>query len=223
MQRSEIETLVVEATGRTDKTSLIRSGINLGLREISAQRLWSDLQTSADVSITTGSSYVDLATDLSRLVEVRVIDGTLSRQLLVRPKTWVTSKFPDPASDSTNRPLFGYLEGKRLYVVPYPNQNFTIRYTYFRVHPDLSADSDEVLIRGIDAALAAYATYWVFNSIEKSEDAQRWYSTYAMHLETAKKLDMSNPAVKFVAEPRSDSEAYPTGDWWLDPLVRRTP
>jgi len=222
MTRSELEALVLEATGRTDKTSLIRLGINLALREISSQRLWTDLQTEDEVTIAASATYVDLATDLARPTEMRVIDGTQSRPLRIRPKTWLIKRVPDPSSRSTGRPTYGYIEGKRLYVIPIPDAEYTIRYTYFKVHPDLSSDSDEVLIRGIDGAVVAYATYWVFHSLEKTEDAKVWYQTYEMQLRSTVKLDSMNPAIEQAADQRGN-EFDLSGDYWLDPFVRSMP
>lgn len=222
MQLSDLVNLVVEATGRSDKTALIKSGINLAIEEISVARLWSDLQTTGTGTVSAGSPYLDLESDVTRVEEARIIDGTSSRSLLVRPKSWLLQRVPDPSSRSHSRPCYAYLEGLRLYMIPYPDVDYTVSYTYYKKHPTLTADSDETLIRGIDGAVAAYAAFWVFNSIEKAEDANRWYQTFMARLESAKRLDAGNSVVKREATP-TQGQPYLGPDYWLDPFIRRMP
>ncbi len=222
MNREALENLVIEATGRRDKVSLIRTALNLAVAEISSQHLWSDLIVEDEVTITEGSSSVSLAADVTRVLEARVIDGTLSQVLDIRPKSWLISQVPDPISRSTARPVYGYLEGRVLYLIPRPNNDYTIRYTYCRLHPDLSTPTDELLIRHATAAVVAYANFWVFQTIEKSTEAASWYQIYATQLMSAKKVDKSNFAVKFKATSQRELSQV-NSDYWLDPFVRKMP
>lgn len=222
MTREDLENLVVQSTGRSDKTSLIRTALNLAVAEVSSRHLWSDLQTEAEVTINSGEGSVELAADVARIAEIRVIDGTNSRSLLVRPKTWLVQRCPDAASRSTSRPTYGYLEGRTLHVIPWSDTTYTIRYTYFKLHPTLDTNTSEVLIRHAEQAVVAYATYWVFKSIEKHEDAQQWLATSEALIMSAKKIDQSNSVVLKLATPR-DEPGLDYGDYWLDPFVQKMP
>lgn len=222
MTREALEELVYESTGRRDKTSLVRSALDIAVEELSSQRLWSDLQVEAEATLTVDSPSVALASDVARVSEVRLIDDTNSRPLRIRPKTWLVTRFPSPESRSSGRPIYGYIEGQLLYVMPLPDQAYKVRYTYYRLHPALNEATSEVLIRGADKAVAAYATFWVFQSLEKSADAERWLAIYERLVDSAKKVDMANSAIKQEATGRDDV-VESGNDYWLDPFVKRMP
>ena len=223
MSRVSIRNAVIEATGRSDKTDLINSAINTAVSEVSAARIWSDLLVQADATLTAGNNQVTLASDVLRVLEIRVIDGTASRPLMVRPKVWVVGNFPNPSASNTGSPVWGYLEGLVLSVVPIPNANTTLRYTYARNHPPMSSDSSTVLIRHTTAAVTAYATFWVFQALEQHESADRWLKTFFALLEKAKKIDVDNPVVKHQADLRGSVPTNIGTQWWNDPFVQTTP
>jgi hypothetical protein len=222
VNREQLENFVISATGRSDKSTFIRTTINMALREISAQRLWSDLMVEDEVTLAADTASVALASDVARVIEVRVMDDNQSKPLIVRPKTWIIQRVPDPASRSPARPCYGYLQGANLYVIPYADEEYEISYTYYRLHPELSASTDEVLIRGADNAVAALATHLTFKSIEKHDDAAQWLNSYGQYLASAIKLDKSNSVVQHKADQHGDSGPYTT-DYWLDPFVDRMP
>lgn len=218
MNREDLETLVSEATGRTDKLTLIRSALNLAVAEVSAQREWSDLLSRDEVTISSGAQSVELADNVARVFQVTVVDDTLSRPLLGRSKSWVEERYPSPESWPVGQPECGYLEGKTLYMVPRPDQDYVIRYSYYKLHPELTSPTSELLIRHAQAAVVAYATFWVFQSIEKLKEAEQWYALYLRQLASAKKVDSSNSMTKFQMNPRGSSMPY--DNYWLDPYVR---
>lgn len=225
MNRSEIRNLVVENTRRTDKTSLINSAINIAVAELSSQRTWSDLQLEADLTTTASVASVDLPSDYHRLVEGRLVvagSNFLSRQIQIYPKTWVVKHYPNPENIAVGKPVLGYLEGTKLFLVPYPDDAYTLKITYFRLHPALATDSDTVLIRHGSQAVVAYATAWTFRAIEKHQDAAEWMQTYAQLLATAKEVDTSNSAVQRVAEPRGAAVPL-VQEYWLDPFTKHMP
>lgn len=223
MNRQEIENLVIEATGRSDKLALIRLAINLALTEISSQRLWSDLQVEDEVAISQSDLSAALASDVARVAEVRLIDGTSSRVLLIRPKTWLVQKCPDVASRPEGRPLFAYLEGTSLFFYPVPSQAYTIRYTYYKLHPALTLPTDSILVRQIESAVVAYTVFWLFQTLEQQENAKIWYASYQIFMRSAELVDKSNSAVQQVAEPRTNLGEYMPSEWWLDPFVQSNP
>ena len=224
MNRLAARNLVIEATGRSDKVSLINSALDLAVGEVSSRHLWSDLFEEDSVALASGSVSVPLANDLARVTEVRVIEngGKPSWPLLVRKKTWIMQFTANAAAEAEGKPLYGYLEGKTLFVVPVPNDDFTIRYSYFRLHPALTADGSELLIRQADAAVIAYANYWVWQSLQNAVDADRWLQAYARDLSSAITVDKANSAVKMVADTRVGPAVIPS-EFWNDPFVRTTP
>lgn len=221
MNREQLETLVVEATGRSDKTTLIRSALNLAIQRVSAHRLWSDLMTEDEVSIAAGAASVALASDVARVIEARIL-GAQRRPLMVRPKAWLMQREPDPSQRAATAPCYAYLQGTSLYVIPYPDAEYDIGYTYYKLPAQMTLSTDEQPIRCADAAIAAYATHWVFKSIEKHEDAEMWAQTYLDQLRSAEKVDKSNSVVVHQADQHQDRGQFP-GEYWNDPFVLRNP
>lgn len=228
MNRQDLETLVIQATGRDDKLTLIRSALNLAVEEVSARRLWRELQVEDEVTITEGAQSVDLADDVARVMEIRLIYGLISYPLLIKEKKWLTDRVPNIPALSTARPTYGYLEGKTLYVARRPNMDYVIRYTYHRLHPSLDVSTSPVLLRMAGAAIAAWATYWVFMSIEKMKESEVWMQSYEKLLLTAMKLDEDDSVIVRRATQRTNNGQFGTGilsvnDYWLDPFVMSMP
>jgi hypothetical protein len=220
MTRDTIRNLVIDTTGRSDKTDLINSAINIALGKVSSERLWNDLLTEATATLTIGDIEVALATDLRRLSEIRLMDGLNSYSIIVRPKTWLVQHFPDSTAFSSGKPQYAYLQGTTLFLVRPPDDTYTIRYSYYRLHPDLTDDVTSTLIPQADEALISYTTYWVFKSIEKHEDAQQWLADYTIQISDAKRVDRSS-AIQNLATPRGSQSIGP--DYWVDPFVKNVP
>ncbi len=221
LTRAQIRTLVLDATGRTDKTTLINTAIDLGVEEFSTQYRWSDLLIEADATLTADVQSVALASDVARIIEIRLIDGNNSRTLRIRSKDWIVKHFPNPSATNSAKATFGYLQGTTLFVVPIPDSAYTIRYSYYKLSAALTTDAQEVDVRHSGAAIAAYATYWVFQTVEKHEDAERWLATYLKLLDSAKRTDKENSVTTQVFDQRG--EILVSQEFWLDPFVGGTP
>jgi len=217
-------TAVRESTGRTDKDSLINIAINLAMTKISAARLWSQLKSDATGVILISTSSVALVADGLRFTEFRIIDGTNSYPLPIFIKEFVVKRFPDVATMAAARPACGYLQGKTLHVVPITDQAYNFAYSYYRNHPALVADSDLILFDGADAAVTAYGSYWVFLSLQQSEDAAGWLALFQDELAAVRALDKVT-ATDIVLQPFVgavlDRRVPP--NFWLDPFIRKVP
>jgi len=225
MNRSDIRALVVDATGRADKDTEINNAINLAVGEVSAARNWSDLFVESSTSVTASSLSVLLDTDLARLVELRVLDTTasLAWRLSIRTKQWLLRRVPYPPYKPVGKPRFGYLEGKTLYLYPVPDIDYVFRYSYFRLHPKLVNDSSEILIRQADSAVAAFATYWILQSLERQVEADKWFVTYTRVLKSAMEVDKGNTVVKIQVSEHADEFRYISQDYKNDPFARSMP
>ena len=221
MNRLEIRNLVIDTTGRSDKESLINSAINIALNKVSSSHLWNDLLTEASLTLTVDATSVSIESDVRRLVEVRVLDGLSSYKLRVRSMDWVVKMFPDLSIHSSRKPRYGYLQVTTLHFVPKYDSTYTVKYSYYKLHPDLTNDTTNILILQADEAVIAYATHWVFKSLQLHEDANQWLGLFAVELANAKRADRSS-AVEFVADQRGRN-VYTSGDYWFDPFVRSVP
>jgi hypothetical protein len=198
MNRAQLRTLVLSATGRSQDLALINSALDFAVQKVSAEHSWLDLLTEAEATLLQGQRSVDLAEDITRLNEdIRVIQTNfLDYTLPIRTRQWVLQHFPNWETRAPSRPQYGWLQGKKLFVLPEAVSNFTIRYSYYRIHPVFANDGSQTLIRSIDPAVVAYATHWVWQSMEKPQEAQRWLEVYFRHLADAKKVDKDNSAIQ---------------------------
>lgn len=220
MNREALEELVYESTGRRDKASLTLSALNLAVVEVSKARLWSVLQTEADVTTTANVASVALDSNAERISEIRLIDGLNSVPLCIRPKTWLTQHIPYSGSYSASRPVWGYLEGKTLVLFPIPDAAYTIRYTYYKIHPSLDTNTSELLLDHLSAAVVAWATSWVFKALEKFEESDRWLRLAQSLVSDAKGFDAANSVITYRTTGRD--EAVPSSMTpWLDPFAKR--
>lgn len=221
MNRAEIRALVIDHTGRSDKAALIDSMINAALKKVSSEHIWRDLLTEANVTMIPGQAFVDLVSTLRRLSEVRIMDGLNSYKLIVRTKSFLVQRWPDFAVQANGKPRFGYLEGTRLHLVPAPDENLQLRYSYYARHADLTNDTTDITIDITDEAVIAYATFRTFKSLQQHEDAAQWFLDYEEAIKDAKDMDRST-AEELHGVPRDSGDPVPT-EYWLDPFMRRPP
>ena len=221
MNRADIRNLVIDHTGRPDKVSLINSMITAALKKVSSESLWRDLLVESSVSLIVGQDFIQLESGLRRLIEVRIIDGLNSYRLEIRLKSWLLQRWPDLASLADSRPRYGYLEVKKLFLVPPSDQTFTLKYSYVKRAADLTNDNTELDPDIFDEAIIAYATYRTFKSLQMHEDAVQWFADYREAVKDAKQMDKSS-AIEQKATPRGQGVPI-RSNYWLDPWVKETP
>ena len=156
---------------------------------------------------------------MRRLSEVRLIDGLNSYKVDIRTKKFLAERWPDFDSQADGKVRFGYLEGKRLHLVPPPDEALALDYSYYPRHAVFSDDTTDLTIDIIDEAVIAFATYRVFKSLQQHEDAVMWFADYKESLKNAKDMDRSS-AVELHGVPRGMGSPVPT-EYWLDPFLRR--
>lgn len=224
MDRAAIRNLVAESIGRTDgsKDSLINSAIDLAVSKISLARFWRQLQVAGSVDLLINTTSIALATDAIRVTEIRVNDGTnWAKKLPIRPKEWVVRRWPDVSILSVAPPTVGYIENKTLHVIPGADKEYTIVYTYFKLHPVLATDTDSPLIDGIDAAIISYATYWAFKTLQQLEDSKLSFQSYKDELADAINVDKLTVEETFASPWNEQVPVAP--NWWNDPFQRSMP
>jgi len=225
MNRADARKLVSDAIGRTDKDTEINTALDLAVEEVSSRFTWSDLFLETSATLSVDSPSIELASDLARLTEVRILDtsSSVAWNLEIRSKTWVLSQVPYPPYESSSKPVHGYLEeGNKLFFYPVPDSAYTIRYSYYRLHPKLASDASLILIRHAGAAVAAYAIHWMLLTLERQQEADKWEAKYTKALASAIQVDMDNSAVKFKVGIRKNNPSVEP-KFWLDPFVRRVP
>lgn len=188
MNRSDLRQQVIEITNRSDKSSLIDRSLNFGLEQISARHYWRDLVLTEDLLVAAEAKSTALPDDCNSLFEVRLIDGLGSRAIILRDRRWLSRRFPNVDEMFKSKPAYCYRESGQLFWVPQPSEDLTVQITYYRPHPKLETDSDELLIP-VSGPLVNYACYWTYKSIEMYEESQIWLRDYEIELDRIIKRD----------------------------------
>jgi len=167
--------------------------------------------------------YVNLPTNTLHVVRARLIDGTSSQRIAIKTKGWLQDRWPNVASLACGVPKWAYEDKSlgRLYLYPVANENYTIRVTITQVRTSFAEDATACPVTGLDLALIAWATGYVFQAVEQFANAELWFQrarTAAMNAEQADRRSRE----ELRAEDGADEEEglYLSAEPWLDPFVR---
>ena len=200
---SEIRDEVLSNTGRGgggsgDKTDKATKGINRGLQHIARRQDWKDLRTSATTStnVPEDDTFITLETDYLRLLEFRWIDSSSDTgdELYVASKEDVLKRFTINTVNASSKPVAAYEEQGLLHLIPPADGTYRIDYTYIKRPDTLADDSDTPDINDVEDVLEAFATAYVFKSVQAYEDANQWQGTFIGLLERAIQEDAKRPA-----------------------------
>jgi hypothetical protein len=181
---------------RTDRDTIAETGLNLALQEMVKDFDWKRLKTTLDVSVESGDTYVQMISGFLKVTEIRFINDTQSYPIEFKNREQVLRDFPNvDADDAGGYPMFAYIEGDQLFIVPKINTTGTIRVVYYAT-PTFPTTEDEIspFIPSLDQFLISYATSWVFMSLQMFREASTWMSIALASLEGAKALDMREGA-----------------------------
>jgi hypothetical protein len=225
MNFKELQDLVILNTRRKDKLDLIKSAINLALTQISQVHSWNALKASADLPVVLNDSQVTLPQDLDKLTIVKVSDtGSITWPFIIREKTEVITRYPNPQLTAASRPVLGYVERGAINFLPYSNGNYTFNIWYRKSITPLALDADVCDIPGLDNVITAFATAYVFGSIQMPQDDAFWARKYSGALTIAIRHDRDQPATERVQTgfDAQDTTA-PLVNPWQDPFVMNNP
>jgi len=188
LTRSQITTSIEALTGRTDKSAVIVTAIDLALEEISNSHQWRSLKFEDQTVQTVASTQtVDLSSlGIDQLLSVRLIQGTDSSYVLKYISEELFDKLiPDVTDLTESTPKYCYIKGNILYLAPVPDTAYSL---YIRYVKNMVAGAENT-IKGIEGAIIAYATSFVFDSVEKEQMATRWDKRFQRSLLFAIRAD----------------------------------
>lgn len=220
----QIRNAVIDNTNRTDKTSVINNGINFALAEAAKRHQWYSLRTALASTINVGNVSISMPADFYRLVEIRLIDAAanaLSYPMRVVPRGQFLRRFPNVSGMSAGgRPMLGYEENGIFYFAPKSSGTYTVAGTYQKTFPVLSADGDNNPIVELDLFTIAFATGYLFKSIQMFDASGSWMQDANSLLENAIRSEKNRPATTYMmeefAQPADGSESV---EPWSDPFA----
>jgi len=199
--KEEIKDVVVLHTNRDDKTDLIYTAIDLGLKQINMRWPFKQTRIVVDTAVVEDQVSISLPTDALQLVSVRIKDdGTVTGAQVVNvySKSYLVQNFPalgDEDTSSSGKPTIAYEQNGQLFFVPRSNGSYTLELTYDSIEL-LEETTDSPASANLDEALIAYATAYVYKSIQMLSDAQFWNVEYERAFDITRRADSSRTAQK---------------------------
>ncbi len=225
MKRSELRTLVIENTGRSDKTTLINNQLDFAIQKLSRIHPFDKNRPETSVALATGAISVQLPADVDQIITINFADPaipTVGYLMVLLRKTQFLKMFPNVAgSVVTGRPLYSYRDKDQLYINTKSNGNYILSITYQRLMA-FQTDTDECPIFGADEVLVAAATAAVYRSMQMYQDAAQWNSETASLLKLLVIAEEREIGVDFIAKEWKNEPEYPYPNApWLDPFAGR--
>ena len=174
---------------RTDIASRLTRVLNLSQSRMSRIYKWEELEALVtSKSTAAGSRYVDLTSlNIREILSVVLVDGTNSRKLSGRIYRQLDQVSSYPEANPTGKPeVYSYF-GKKLELYQVPDAIYTLRIrvsnwptAFSDASPSATSDLDNK-----DDMLIALSNSWLFLTLGKAEDANKWWSIYRQMLASA--------------------------------------
>lgn len=212
MTLAQILAAVADNVKRTDKDSVARTGVSLAFQRCAQYHAFRSMVSTEEVSVSAGVTSVTLPATPVRVFAVYWINGTQSWRIFGKSREWILRRVPNiDATPTPSYPQWGYLEGSRLKFVPGTSVEGVIRITA-QFLPTLTNDVDENPVPGTDEAIIAYATSWLFKSVQDWQAASYWEQNYQSALMLAIDADQVQPFDEKFFDERGDDNRS-----WLPP------
>lgn len=163
--------------GRTDKNTQIDGFLNRAQSDIASKYNFNDLMTTDSSGALASTDYTEALPSTIRKVERVVIKDSSDNYYNVRilgRKTF-RSIWPEivPATSGPSTECF--IEGRTIYFSHKADKAYTVYIDGTTYTTDMSEDSDTPSITGIDDALVAQATAYMYMHLKQQQEAGMWF------------------------------------------------
>ena len=173
MTRAELQTIVETNVGRTDRTTTIQNGLNLGIRRYTTRHPFQELITLSSVTGSVSGVSIAIPSNTWRVIDLRVIDGTSSYRIPLINWREAMFKFPNVSACSSGKPTVGWVRDAIYFDVPLSSA-YVFSVLTWRYQGSYTGDSDSCLVSKLDEALVGYATSFAFRSLQLYTDSDQW-------------------------------------------------
>jgi len=219
LTRTQIKSRVQAITARDDKDTLVENMLDLHLKQFCQLYRFRSMVEEADVSTVASQGYVALPSDFQELIQALWIDSTQSWEIKVHSKKWVLNRWPNISAESDNRSVVGYIDDSKLYLLPEPDDVYTVRLTYLKIPADFASDATANPVPKLDLALVYICTSEVYSTIENYSKSQLFYKRAMDSAALAAKTDRFDPAERFQAEGAIEAVNLNKATDYLDPFA----
>lgn len=221
MNLGELKDVVQKSLGRNDQVvgELVRVHANNALVTIS-HLLVPDLEETVYFELTPN---VYIYTMPENLFEVEVfgvqdVDGKSWILEVVSPQKWALLFAEEVEKRSAGKPLKYCLWKDTIWISPKPDREYRVYIWYWKQHPPLVEDEDEILLKRCLDFFVSYVTGLCWYSLEELDLGTAWITLAVqqlkLHTGVRRMLDLS-------ANTLISSNRMVSGDYWAQPFVNK--
>lgn len=220
MTLGELKQQVFSNLGRSDTevALLVTMHTNTILKHLSTLELH-DMETQQDTTLLANSASVDLLPDwqIEKVYSVLIKSGDSRWSELesISHAKWAKLYSGNPTSSS--RPTVYSIYNKKLWVYPIADQDYTVRIYYYKYHPSVTNDNDEIQFERCKEAIPAIVTGMCWLSLEEVALSDKWLQFGISLLKALTGVDEKD---LYSILPKSKGSNY-IGEYWKDPFIRR--
>lgn len=210
---------------RTDIATRLTQTLNLSQMRIARVNLWEELESlNTSFSTATGNRYVDISSaNPHEVLSVVLVDGTVSKKLTRRVYRQLDKLQPYPEANATGKPDAYDVFAKKIELYRIPDAIYPLRIR-LSIWPTAFSDGSPSAVSTLDMKddmLIALSNSWLFLTLGKSEDANKWWNIYRQMLSSAVAEEGRTPDMDFVYGAGSARGLEPDTPW-ANPFVRST-
>jgi len=214
MNLTQLRDLVIDITGRTDKTSIVNRGLVMAFNDLARRHNFRVFFTEHTTTPAADTTHIALPTNFRKFYETRV-DG---HSVVLKARKWISEKYPRRATDSAGQPLYCFLAVGELHFAPRIAADKPVVMTYVTC-PDLTGAMAWNADGAFDDVVVNFTTAFVFRSINMPDVASYWQREY---LEALRQVVLDDCRTNEYLKHDGFTDGYePDGiEPYLDPFKR---
>lgn len=225
MNKAQLRALVIDNTGRTDKSTTINTALDFALQSMCRIYPFDSLRKEGDIPINAGDTQAQLPSIMFQITEARLVDPgnpTFSYSMEIMRKNVFVKMYPNVAGmPITSRPFRMYKDGHTIFFDCIANNPYIIRVTGFSLDV-FNSDVSSPLLYNADEVLVAYATANVYRSIQMYDDANVWDMQFKKLFNLFVSSEEKDVGRERIARPWKNPDQTPRNNVippWLDPFA----
>lgn len=218
----------LSADGSTTYLSRIYQWLYWGHLRVARNFAFKELDAGpVDFTLTEDTGNYTFATlgisNVRQIMSIKIINDTRSEKLTYLHPRNFRKRFPNPAADTKQQPVYYTTWGSLVEVYPYPDDDYVVQLHWNKYPEDFTAVSSPSAYENKDDLITAAAVMEAYIGLQQYEDAKNWMSqSYIPKFQDILRLEFQ-PADWEPEGRATDMNGNGSIEWWSNPLVFGNP
>jgi hypothetical protein len=196
MNRLQLREMVIANLGsRSDKNTIINSVLDMALARVLSTERWTFTNVDVSIDVEDGDSYVTLPNDCGKIMSLTLVDGTSILGVIEKNLDWFKRYLTTISTTTKSTPTICAQEGSILQIYPPADKAYSLNVSYM-LSTTLTSDSSTTPSPILDEPIIAYATAYVFKSLQMFQESSLWEQAYAQSLTHAIQINRMQGFIK---------------------------